>query len=198
MLVETGQHQPGRQQRRFRLLGGQGLTPVGQQAEGAGPAPLQLGGDPPHQGDGVEQTGQPLAQGRILQGPGSVVLQQEVATGLQLRLAAHGAELGTVAPQLQVALQPLRQLRQHPDVDLVEQGPQAEVVVEGLEAQLQGIVGSDSVGACAHGLQGKARLPLELAGQDGRHRLRQQVQQQGIRAVEVQIQGPRPAALQPG
>ncbi|MNQ75648.1 hypothetical protein D3C85_904520 [compost metagenome] len=96
-----------------------------------------------------------------------------------------------------MALQPLRQLRQHPDVDLVEQGPQAEVVVEGLEAQLQGIVGNHLVGAGADRLQGKTRLFLELPRQDRRHRLRQQMGQQGIRTVEIHIQGARPGALQP-
>ncbi|MNJ45753.1 hypothetical protein D3C77_408630 [compost metagenome] len=62
---------------------------------------------------------------------------------------------------------------------------------------MQGIVGGHPVGAGAHGLQGKARLPLQLPRQHGRHRFRQQVEQPGIRAVEMQVQGPWPGALQP-
>ncbi len=96
-----------------------------------------------------------------------------------------------------MALQPLRQLRQHPDVDLVEQGAQTEVVVKSGEAQLQRVVGDHPIGAGAHRLQGKPPLSLELARQNGRHRLGQQVGQQRIRAVEIEIQGTRPGAIQP-
>ncbi len=62
---------------------------------------------------------------------------------------------------------------------------------------MQRVVGGHPVGAGAHRLQGKARLPLELAWQDGSHRLGQQLGQQRIRAVEMKIQGARPGALQP-
>ncbi len=195
MLVEAGQHQSSRQLRRCGQGRGQRFAPVRKQAEGAGPAPLQLGGDPPHQGYRIEQLAEPLAQGGILQGSGTIVLQQEVAARLQLRLAAHGTELRAVAPKLQVGLQPLRQLRQHPDIDLVEQGAQAEVVVKRRKAKMQGIVGGHPVRAGTHRLQGKAHLPLELPWQNGRHRLRQQVGQPGIRTVEIEIQGARPWAL---
>ncbi len=197
MLVEAGKHQSSRQLRRCGQGRGQCFAPVRKQAEGAGPAPLQLGGDPPHQGNRIEQLAEPLSQGGLLQGSGTIVLQQEVAARLQLRFAAHGAELGAVAPQLQVGLQPLRQFRQHPDIDLVEQGAQAEVVVKRRKAKMQGIVHSHPVRTGAHRLQGKARLPLELSRQNGRHRLRQQVGQPGIRAVEIEIQRARPGALQP-
>ena len=88
VLVEAGQHQPLPANGSAWAPGnGLGLAPMGQ-AQRTGPAPLQLGGDPRHQGDGVEQPVQPLAQGRILQ---QGICRPEAGSSNPIRARTHRA-----------------------------------------------------------------------------------------------------------
>ena len=151
------------------------MVSTGQQAGGRAPEPA---GRAVHLGQDLKRRTallQPAPPGRVGPVTRAGITEQEVAPLLQLPLLFRGFGIGPQplcqlqleATDLQRALRGARaQLRQLPDLHLVEQGAVAEVIVEGAEPQAEGILPADTIGAGAQRKAGKLRADGLLGRQD--------------------------------
>ena len=190
MLIEVSQRQFG-QPRRFGLLRQRAVVvPARQQAVRRRPIALVERPGVAQQRNGVDQFAQPAAHGGIGRQGRALIEQQEVAAFFQP--AFQLAVAGFIALQLYAGVhQFFGELRQHPDVDLIDQRPVAEIVVEGVDLHLAGKVAHHAVGAGADRMAGEVRQIAPFARQDHGVHAAQQPGQPVVGAVQMHVDNER-------
>ena len=149
-----------------------GMVPAGEQAVGREPVALVLLACVIQQVVRVENVAQPLSYCRVVAARTACVKQQIVAALFETAFHRLFALGGTLKRQAAVRL--FADFWQYPDVYLVNQRPETEVVVKGVDLQLVLVVAGDRIrpGPHRHTREVAERLPF--AGQNHRRHLAEQ------------------------